>query len=87
MLCAILKKKTGQDLTRFLKPRLFDHLGMGDVFCYAMPDATQRGGSGMKLTLENMARFTYFMLNIIYSIQKFFVEIDFFCFVRIEVTI
>ncbi len=63
MLCAILKKKTGQDLTRFLKPRLFDHLGMGDVFCYAMPDATQRGGSGMKLTLENMARFTYFMLN------------------------
>lgn len=65
MLCAILKKRTGQDLTEFLQPRLFDPLGMGEIFCYRLPDpmGVQIGGGGMKLTLENMARFAYFMLQ------------------------
>ena len=65
MLCAILKKRTGQDLTEFLKPRLFEPLGMGEIFCYDLPDSmhVQQGGSGMLLTLENMAKFTYFMLK------------------------
>ena len=65
MLCAILKKKTGQDLTEFLQPRLFDPLDMGEIFCYRLPDpmGVQIGGGGMKLTLENMAKFAYFMLK------------------------
>ncbi len=65
MLCAILKKKTGQDLTEFLQPRLFDPLDMGEIFCYRLPDSmgVQIGGGGMKLTLENMAKFAYFMLK------------------------
>ena len=65
MLCAILKKKTGQDLTEFLQPRLFDPLGMGEIYCQRLPDpmGVQLGGGGMKLSLENMARFAYFMLQ------------------------
>ena len=65
MLCAILKKRTGQDLTEFLQPRLFDPLGMGEIFCHRLPDpmGVQLGGGGMKLSLENMARFAYFMLQ------------------------
>ena len=65
MLCAILKKITGQDLTEYLQPRLFDPLDMGEIFCYHLPDpmGVQLGGGGMKLSLENMAKFSYFMLR------------------------
>ncbi|MDO4976246.1 MAG: serine hydrolase domain-containing protein [Eubacteriales bacterium] len=65
ILAAILKKKTGQDITEFLKDRLFKPLNMGDIFCYHLPDSmqVQSAGSGMKLSIENMAKFTYFMLH------------------------
>ncbi|MGN1250300.1 MAG: serine hydrolase domain-containing protein [Candidatus Spyradocola sp.] len=64
MLAAILYRKTGCSLTQFLKPRLFDPLGMSDAFCSVMPDGViQRGGSGFKLTLEDMMRFTQFFLQ------------------------
>lgn len=63
MLSAILTKKTGLTLTQFLKPRLFEPLGMSDIFCQPMPDGTQMGGAGMSLTLEDMARFTQFVAN------------------------
>lgn len=63
MLAAIIARKTGQTLTQFLKPRLFDPLGIGDVFCQPLPDGTQMGGAGMYLTLEAMARFTQFVAN------------------------
>ncbi len=63
MLSAIITKKTGLGLTQFLKPRLFQPLGMSDIFCQPMPDGTQMGGAGMFLTLEDMARFTQFVAN------------------------
>lgn len=65
MLCAILKKRTGLDLTEYLQSRLFDPLDMGEIFCHRLPDpmGVQMGGGGMKLTLENMAKFAYFMLQ------------------------
>lgn len=65
MLAAILKKRTGEHLTDFLKKRLFEPLEMGDIFCYHLSDPmeVQAGGHGMKLSLENMAKFTYFMLH------------------------
>ena len=65
MLAAIIKKKTGQQVTEYLRSRLFDPLGMGEVFCYQLPDdlQTQHGGGGMKMKLEDMAKFTQFMLQ------------------------
>lgn len=63
LLCAILQKKTGQTLTEYLNPRLFEPLGIKDVYCHALPDGTQMGGGGSYLTLEDMARFAQFVLN------------------------
>ena len=51
LLAAILARKTGQTLTQFLKPRLFEPLGMGDVYCHALSDGTEMGGAGSYLTL------------------------------------
>ena len=62
MLCAILKEKTGQNLTEFLKPRLFDPLEMGEVPCFAYR-GIEAGGFGTKLCTEAMARFTQFVAN------------------------
>lgn len=65
MLSAIIRKKTGQQVTEYLRSRLFDPLGMGEVYCYRLPDdmETEHGGGGMKMTLEDMAKFTQFMLQ------------------------
>lgn len=65
LLAAIVKKKTGQQVTEYLRSRLFDPLGMGDVYCFQLSDnlQTQAGGGGMKMVLEDMAKFTQFMLQ------------------------
>lgn len=63
LLCAILKRKSGLDLTDFLKPRLFEPLGMGEIDCVRLPDGTQMGGAGMSVTIEEMARFVQFVAN------------------------
>lgn len=63
LLAAILKRKSGQHVTEFLKPRLFEPLGMTDIFCQPLPDGTQMGGAGMYLTTEDMARFVQFVAN------------------------
>ena len=63
LLSAILTRKTGQTLTQFLKPRLFEPLGMGEVHCHALADGTEMGGAGMYLTLDAMARFVQFVAN------------------------
>lgn len=63
MLAAVLKKKTGQDVTEFLRPRLLEPLGISRINCVHIPgpDAVELGGGGMQLTTEDMAKFTYFM--------------------------
>lgn len=63
LLSAILTKKSGQTLTQFLKPRLFDPLGMGEIRCQPLPDGTEMGGAGMSITIEDMARFVQFVAN------------------------
>ena len=63
MLSAVIKKKNGEDLLTYLKPRLLDPLGIEDLFCYQLPDGTYHGGGGMKMTTESMAKFTQFMLQ------------------------
>ena len=63
MLCAILKRKTGLSLTEFLKPRLFEPLGMSDIQCHELANGVSMGGAGCSLTIEDMARFMQFVAN------------------------
>lgn len=63
LLSAILTRKTGQTLTQFLRPRLFEPLGMTDIPCHALQDGTEMGGAGCSMTIEDMARFVQFVAN------------------------
>lgn len=65
MLAAVIKRKTGQNVTEYLRPRLLDPLGIRDIYCECLPDkeSVEIGGGGMKLRTEDMARFTYFLLK------------------------
>ncbi len=63
VLCAALRKKTGQSLTVFLKPRLLIPLGIKDFTCAKFPDGTEFGGGGGLLTTESMAKFMQFCLD------------------------
>ncbi|MCI9455855.1 MAG: serine hydrolase [Oscillospiraceae bacterium] len=57
MACAILQKLTGQTVHKYLKPRLFDKLGMGPVYWEKCDKGICLGGSGIWCTTEDMARF------------------------------
>lgn len=65
MLAAVIKRKTGQNVTEYLRPRLLDPLGIRDIYCECLPDeeSVEIGGGGMKLKTEDMARFAYFLLQ------------------------
>lgn len=63
LLAAVLKKKAGKALTEFLKPRLFDKIGIGDVPCMTLMDGTMMGGAGSRLKTEEMAKFIQFVAN------------------------
>ena len=63
MLCAILAEKTGEQLTAYLRPRLLDPLGIGEIEMRVLPDGTEMGGAGYKLRTEDMARFMQFVLD------------------------
>lgn len=63
MLSAIIQKKTGLDLIDYLKPRLFEPLGITKYDCFCLADGIRHGGGGMKLRTEDMAKFAYFMLH------------------------
>ncbi|MDR2648114.1 MAG: beta-lactamase family protein [Clostridiales bacterium] len=64
MLCAILKLKSGKNLAEFLKPRLFEPLGMSDdLTCFTLPEGIEAGGFGFSMRTEDMARFIQFVSN------------------------
>ena len=63
MLCAILKKKTGENMTDYLYERLFKKIGMGKVPCSQTADGIDAGGGGSRLTTEQMALFIQFVMN------------------------
>lgn len=63
ILSAILFRKTGEKLIDYLKPRLFDKLGMGDVHCAQVNEEVAWGGAGSFLTVGQMARFIRFVAN------------------------
>jgi len=62
MLVAALKRKTGLELTEFLRPRLFEPLGISDFSC-AFRNGIDNGAFGFSLTTDGMARFAQFVLQ------------------------
>ncbi|NUS79947.1 MAG: beta-lactamase family protein [Streptomyces sp.] len=55
-LAAILQRVTGQSLTDYLRPRLFDPIGIGDVAWLAGRTGRQLGYSGLHATTDAIAR-------------------------------
>lgn len=41
MLCAALKRRTGENLFEYLTPRLFEPLGMENIECFCLPDGIE----------------------------------------------
>lgn len=56
MLSAIIQKVTGQKVIDYLKPRLFDPLGITDVDSEVDPKGINTGGWGMRVRTEDMAK-------------------------------
>jgi CubicO group peptidase (beta-lactamase class C family) len=57
MLSAIVQKLTGLTLTDYLRPRLFDPLGIDYAFWESCPRGINTGGWGLNITTESIARF------------------------------
>ena len=56
------RKKTGQNVTEFLKSRLLEPLGITSLTCALLRRRTELGGGyGMKMVMEGYAKFTYFL--------------------------
>ncbi len=63
MLAAVVRKKTGQTLTDYLRPRLFEPLGIARAPWETCPKGTEKGGWGLSLTLESVAKIGMLYLN------------------------
>ena len=57
MLSAIVQKATGQTLLDYLKPRLFDPLGIEHPTWESSPQGISAGGYGLSIRTEDIARF------------------------------
>jgi CubicO group peptidase (beta-lactamase class C family) len=57
MLSAIVQKLTGQTLLDYLRPRLFDPLGIENPQWDTSPQGISLGGWGLKIRTEDIARF------------------------------
>lgn len=57
MLCAIIKKVTGQSVIEYLTPRLFEPLGIDIPFWETDRDGVEAGGWGLQLKTEDQAKF------------------------------
>ncbi len=55
-IAAIIQQKTGMLLTEYLRPRLFEPLGIGEVGWQAHPDDRQLGFSGLFARTEDVAK-------------------------------
>lgn len=63
MLSAIVQKVTGQTLLDYLKPRLFDPLGIEGMTWQTDPMGRNTGGWGLALKTEDIARFGQMLLQ------------------------
>ncbi len=63
LLSAVIKKMTGQGLCDFLKPRLFEPLGIDEFFWTCCPNGIEAGGWGLHLKTEDLAKFAQLCLQ------------------------
>jgi CubicO group peptidase (beta-lactamase class C family) len=63
MLSAIVKKITGVGLSDFLRPRLFDILGVSDFYWETCPSGIEKGGWGLYITTETMIKLGTLFIN------------------------
>ena len=63
MLAAILRRRTGVSLTDFLRPRLYEPLGIARYDWEKCPQGVEKGGWGLSLTLEDAAKLGQLYLN------------------------
>ncbi|HLI94224.1 MAG TPA: serine hydrolase, partial [Puia sp.] len=57
MLAAVVQKVTGQTVLEYLKPRLFEPLGISGEDWETSPQGVNTGGWGLRLRTEDMAKF------------------------------
>ncbi len=57
VLAAIVQKLTGMSLMDYLTPRLFEPLGIEDVWWEVSPEGVAMGGFGLNVKTEDIARF------------------------------
>jgi CubicO group peptidase (beta-lactamase class C family) len=55
-LASIIQKQAGMPLTRYLRPRLFDPLGIGEVGWQSFPPGRERGYTGLHARTEDVAK-------------------------------
>lgn len=63
MLSAIIQKITGTTLLEYLRPRLFEPLGITDATWETCPRGINTGGFGLSVRTEDIARFGQFYLQ------------------------
>ncbi len=63
MLSAIVSKKTGQSLVEYLRPRLFVPLGIENYYWEASPEGITKGGWGLYILPEDLAKIGQLVLN------------------------
>lgn len=63
MLAAIVVRKSGVSLTEYLKPRLFDKLGITEYFWEKSPEGIEKGGWGLYIRPDDMAKIGVMLQN------------------------
>ena len=63
MLSAILTEITGQTMMEYLRSRLWDPLGIENVYWESCPKGRTKGGWGLYLTVEDMAKIAQMVLQ------------------------
>jgi CubicO group peptidase (beta-lactamase class C family) len=55
-LASIIQRNAGMPLTRYLRPRLLDPLGIGPVGWHTFPPGREQGFSGLHARTEDIAK-------------------------------
>lgn len=63
VLSAIVRRVSGQSLCEFLTPRLFAPLGITEYFWETCPDGIEKGGWGLYIGSEDLAKIGQLVLN------------------------
>ncbi len=63
MLTALIYQKTGLNLLDYLRPRVLDPIGCGEMFCLTCPRGIENGGGGLYIRTIDIARMAQLYLQ------------------------